>query len=87
MNDKTQSYEKFMLSALNRSLKTAINILDIEKEDVDKKELLTISKFAKLCNVPISTIRYWVGINKIIPISYTESGYMLFSKQQKRKLK
>lgn len=87
MNDKTQSYEKFMLSALNRSLKTAISLLDITTKNVDKNDLLTISKFAKLCNVPTSTIRYWVQIKKITPISYTESGYMLFSKQQKRKLK
>ena len=41
-------------------------------------EKLTISKYAKFKNVPVSTIRYWVKIGKIKPANYTDSGYMLF---------
>ncbi len=81
--ENQKPYMTFMLSALNRSIKTAIDLLDTEKEDINTKELLTIAKFAKLCNVPVSTIRYWVQIKKLTPISYTESGYMLFSYKQK----
>lgn len=72
-------YINFMLNLLNRSLKVLITMLDTDI-DVEPNELLTISKYAKLKDVPISTIRYWVKIGKVKPASYTDSGYMLFKK-------
>lgn len=72
-------YINFMLNLLNRSLKVLITMLDTDI-DVEQNELLTISKYAKLKDVPISTIRYWVKIGKVKPVSYTDSGYMLFKK-------
>lgn len=72
-------YINFMLNLLNRSLKVLITMLDTDI-DVEPNELLTISKYAKLKDVPISTIRYWVKIGKVKPVSYTDSGYMLFKK-------
>ncbi len=49
----------------------------------EQKDLLKISEFAKLCGVPVSTIRYYLRIGKITPIGRTDAGYMLFSKEQK----
>lgn len=74
-----ETYVKFMLRILNRSLKIAINMFETENMSV-KSELLTISKYAKYKGVPTSTIRYWVEIDKIKPTSYTNAGYMLFKK-------
>ena len=72
-------YINFMLNILNRSLKVLITMLDTDI-DVEPNELLTISKYAKLKGVPVSTIRYWVKTGKVKPASYTDSGYMLFKK-------
>jgi len=72
-----ETYILLMLRLLNRSMKIVINMLEID----DKKEsskFLTISEFAKLKGVPVSTIRYWVQTGKIKPSAYTDSGYMLF---------
>lgn len=69
------SYNRFMLSALNRSLKMALDILDTNKPDT---KLVTISKYAKIKGVPTSTIRYWVQSGKIKPTTYTDAGYMMF---------
>lgn len=77
-NDE-DTYIKFMLRILNRSIKIAINMFEIENT-ATQSELLTISKYAKYKGVPISTIRYWVEIKKIKPASYTNAGYMLFKK-------
>lgn len=85
--DDGNAYTKFMLSALNRSLKTCINLLDTDKEDTDKSELLSISRFAQYVNLPTSTIRYWVKTKKIKPIMYTVSGYMQFAKHQREEVK
>jgi len=73
------TYTNFMLRILNRSIKIAINMLEVETDN-NQKELLTISKYAKCRGVPASTIRYWVKIGKIKPTGYTNSGYMLFKK-------
>ena len=83
LTEVSQSYTKFMLNALNRSIATCINLFDIEREDYEKSDLLTIAKFAKLVNLPVSTIRYWVKTNQIKPVQYTISGYMQFAKSQK----
>ena len=70
------SYVKFMSRLLNRSFKIIINMFEVNSSE--SKKLLTISKYAKLKGVPVSTIRYWVEIGKIKPTSYTNAGYMLF---------
>ncbi len=72
-------YIKFMLRILNRSMKIIINMFDVEAT-YPQSELMTISKYAKYKKVPTSTIRYWVETGKVKPASYTNSGYMLFSK-------
>lgn len=81
----SKEYNLFMLRCLNRSFRTIINLFDTDTTNTNK--LLTIAKFAKLHNLPVSTIRYWVQIGKIKPVSYTNSGYMLFDKEQKISLK
>lgn len=87
VNGNEEGYVKFMLNALNRSLKTVIDLLDPAKEDTPTQKLLTISKFAKLIGVPVSTIRYWMETGKIKPVSYTASGYALFNPEQKTAIK
>ena len=77
-----ETYTKFMIRILNRSMKIAVNMFEIEKTENIK--LLTISKYAKYKGVPTSTIRYWVEIGKIKPTSYTNSGYMLFDINSKQ---
>ena len=79
LKGEDKPYINFMLNLLNRSLKVLITMLDTNI-DIEPNELLTISKYAKLKNVPTSTIRYWVKIGKVKPVSYTDSGYMLFKK-------
>lgn len=71
-----EAYIKLMLRLLNRSLKVAINMFEVNKDE--KSNFITISKYAKSQGVPTSTIRYWVQTGKIKPAGYTNSGYMLF---------
>lgn len=73
------AYHNFMLAALNRSLKTAIDMLDTNAPDT---KLVTVGCYAKIKGVPASTIRYWVQIGKIKPTAYTDAGYMLFDPKQ-----
>ena len=80
------SYYRFMLTALNRSLKMMIDLLDVNTKE-PTKNMLTISKFAKLCDVPVSSIRYWMNEGKIKPATFTKSGYALFEKNQVRDVK
>ena len=47
---------------------------------------MTIAKFAKAVDLPVSTIRYWVKVGKLKPTMYTESGYMMFSEKQMQKI-
>lgn len=82
----SEPYYKFMLSALNRSLKMMIDLLDVEKVE-PQGELLTIAKFAKLVGLPVSTIRYWMKEGKIRPVMYTPSGYAMFDEKQVADLK
>lgn len=77
----SEPYYKFMLSALNKSLKMMIDILDTSKPEITE-ELLTIAKFAKLAGYPVSTIRYYMKEGKIRPVAYSSSGYALFDKKQ-----
>ncbi len=69
-----------MLGLLDKSLK--IYVAMFESTSDSKDELLPIGKFAKFCNVPISTIRYYLRIQKLKPRSYTNAGYMPFDKEQ-----
>lgn len=85
LTNDAETYNKFMLNALKRSFDNIIDMFDLDKENPQEK-LLTISRFAKMVNLPVSTIRYWVKIEKLKPISYTESGYMLFSKEQSKNI-
>lgn len=77
----TEDYTRFMLSRLNASFETILDIFDSKNENSQKK-LMTIAKFASCVNLPVSTIRYWVKIGKLKPSMYTETGYMMFSKDQ-----
>lgn len=84
--ENSEPYYRFMLTALNRSLKMMIDLLDIEKAEPQGK-LLTIAKFAKLAGLPVSTIRYWMKEDKIKPITYTASGYAMFDEKQVAEIK
>ena len=76
-----EPYVKFMRSALNRSLKMMIDLLDISKPE-PTVELLTIAKFAKVAGLPVSTVRYYMKEGKLKPTAYTASGYALFAEKQ-----
>jgi len=78
LNEDVEPYKNLMPNLLNRSLKIIISMLDSEI-DIEQNKLLTISKYAKLKDVPVSTVRYWVKTGKVKPASYTNSGYMLFN--------
>lgn len=84
--ENSEPYYRFMLTALNRSLKMMIDLLDVEKAEPQGK-LLTIAKFAKLAGLPVSTIRYWMKEGKIKPITYTVSGYVMFDENQIAEIK
>ena len=84
--ENSEPYYRFMLTALNRSLKMMIDLLDVEKAEPQEK-LLTIAKFAKLAGLPVSTIRYWMKEGKIKPITYTASGYAMFDEKQVAEVK
>lgn len=85
LSGKVEEYMRFMLTRLNGSFETIFDTFD-SKNDIPQEKLLKISAFATAVNLPVSTIRYWVKMGKIKPTMYTESGYMLFSKEQVNKL-
>lgn len=85
LTEDRADYLKFMLSRLSHSFDTIFDIYEPKKEDFGKK-LMTIAKFAKAVDLPVSTIRYWVKIGKLKPTMYTESGYMMFSEKQIQKI-
>ena len=74
-------YMKFMVTRLSQSFDTIFDIYEPKKE-VENGKLMTIAKFAKSVELPVSTIRYWVKVGKLKPIMYTEAGYMMFSETQ-----
>ena len=84
--DNNIPYYRFMFSAINRSMEMMINLLDTTQPEPQGK-LLTIAKFAKLANLPVSTIRYWMKQGKIKPIFYTASGYAMFDEKQVHEIK
>lgn len=82
LTDDSTSYTMFMLMSLDRSLRMCIDTIKIDETDIDYDKLLNISQFAKLVNLPVSTIRYWVKVGKLQPVQYSDAGYMKFSKLQ-----
>ena len=87
LTQNEEKYNKFMLKMLDKSMQTAIDILDTSKNIEPNDKLLTISEFAKLTGLTVATIRYRVKQNQIKPYLYSESGYMLFKKEQKNEIK
>ncbi|MCL1971390.1 MAG: Fic family protein [Endomicrobia bacterium] len=82
LTQKNEYYERFMLNAYIRSMNTYIEMFDEKTSDIPVNKLLKISDFAKAAGVPVSTIRYYLRIGKIKPVSKTDGDYMLFSKEQ-----
>ena len=78
-------YIKFMVRRLSQSFDTIFDIFDT-KNEIPQEKLMTIAKFAKAVELPVSTIRYWVKVGKLKPTMYTESGYMMFSCEQINKV-
>lgn len=78
-------YIKFMVTRLSQSFDTIFDIFDT-KNEIPQEKLMTIAKFAKAVELPVSTIRYWVKVGKLKPTMYTESGYMMFSPEQIKKV-
>ena len=81
LTEDLTDYMKFMVARLNNSFETIFDIYEPKKEVANEK-LMTIAKFAKAVELPVSTIRYWIKVGKLKPTMYTESGYMMFSKTQ-----
>ncbi len=75
------AYNEFMYQTLNNSYQTYIDMFNNDI-NLENKNLLTISKFAKAANVPVSTVRYYLRAEKLKPVTKTESDYMLFSLEQ-----
>ena len=78
-------YIKFMVTRLSQSFDTIFDIFDT-KNEIPQEKLMTIAKFAKAVELPVSTIRYWVKVGKLKPTMYTESSYMMFSHEQINKV-
>lgn len=85
LTDDIDNYMKFMVTRLSQSFDTIFDIYE-PKKDVENGKLMTIAKFAKAVELPVSTIRYWVKVGKLKPTMYTESGYMMFSHEQINKV-
>ena len=85
LTGEIEDYMRFMLYRLNNSYITIFDIFDTKNETPQAK-LMTIAKFAKAVELPVSTIRYWVKVGKLKPTMYTESGYMMFSHEQIKKV-
>jgi Fic family protein len=74
-------YHRCMLRVLKKSLDMYVRMFGRQEAKGDAP-FMTIGKFAKHCGAPVSTVRYYLRIKKLEPISYTNAGYMLFSKEQ-----
>ena len=85
LTDDIDDYMKFMVTRLSQSFDTILDIYE-PKNEIPQEKLMTIAKFAKAVELPVSTIRYWVKVGKLKPIMYTESGYMMFSHEQINKV-
>jgi Fic family protein len=87
LSGNTENYDRFMLNAYIRSMNAYIEMFNENTPDIQPNKLLKISEFAKAANVPVSTIRYYLRIGKIKPVSKTDGDYMLFSKEQVKEIK
>jgi Fic family protein len=86
LTGEIEDYMRFMLFRLSHSFDTIFDIYEPKKE-IPQEKLMTIAKFALAVELPVSTIRYWVKVGKLKPTMYTESGYMMFSPEQIKKVK
>lgn len=76
-------YYKYMLKQLLKTAETIETLFGVSDTVAETDKLLKISEFAKLCGVPVSTIRYYLRTKKLNPVGRTNAGYMLFTKEQK----
>ena len=79
LTQDTTTYEEFMYKALERSLDTYVEMFHPKTEEI---KLLKIGQFAKAVGVPISTVRYWLRVGKLVPASKSAGDFMLFSQEQ-----
>jgi fido (protein-threonine AMPylation protein) len=79
---RSLQYFRYMLKQLAKSAEMFDKTFGGSAIHVDSTELMKISEFAAFCEVPVSTIRYYLRIKKLSPIAYTNAGYMLFEKEQ-----
>ena len=84
LTQDTTTYEEFMYKALERSLDTYVEMFHPKTEEI---KLLKIGQFAKAVGVPISTVRYWLRVGKLVPASKSAGDFMLFSQEQVAKFK
>lgn len=70
-----------MFSLLDKSM-NAYGAMFARDANDDEAEMMTISKFAKYCDAPVSTVRYYLRTKRLAPKSYTRAEYMLFAKEQ-----
>lgn len=80
----TSSYQSFMQKAFARSLDSYIDMFQPSTEETN---LLKVSEFAKAVGVPVSTVRYWLRVKKLISVAKTAGDYMLFSREQVEEMK
>ena len=84
LTQDTSSYQSFMYKALDRSLESYIDMFQPKTEE---SNLLKVSEFAKAVGVPVSTVRYWIRVKKVLPVAKTQGDYMLFSQEQVYEMK
>lgn len=84
LTQDTITYEEFMYKALERSLDTYVEMFHPKTEEI---KLLKIGQFAKAVGVPVSTVRYWLRVGKLVPASKSAGDFMLFSQEQVAKFK
>ena len=84
LTQDTTTYEEFMYKALERSLDTYVEMFHPKTEET---KLLKIGQFAKAVGVPVSTVRYWLRVGKLVPASKSAGDFMLFSQEQVAKFK
>lgn len=75
-------YYKYMLKQLLKTAETFETLFGVSDILAEPNQLLKISEFAKLCGVPVSTLRYYLRTKKLTPVGRTNAGYMLFTKEQ-----
>jgi Fic family protein len=82
VSGKSLQYFRYMVKQLSKSTIAFEKAFGETTNHVDSTELMKISEFARFCGVPVSTIRYYLRVKKLIPTAYTNAGYMLFTKEQ-----